>query len=181
MSIESQPIEEPEQPSAGPLRRWAPALVVLGGIALVVVMAIARPFGSQPPDISVEGAYVGAGTDPAGGYLVLVNDGGGDDLVGVDVAGATVTLQRRVVDPTTGVSELSERESLRLPGYETVRLQPGGDQLLLTGLTPVAGTTLSMQLRFRVGEPMTVEAEVLTYDEIGVLLLPPRLDVPTAP
>ena len=181
MTIESETTAEREQPSAGPLRRWAPALLVLGGIALVVVMAIVRPFGSQPPEVSVQGAYVGSGVDPAGGYLVLVNDGGGDDLVGVDVPGATVTLQRRVVDPTTGVSELSERESLRLPGYETVRLQPGGDQLLLTGLTPVAGTTLSMQLRFRVGEPITIDAEVLTYDEIGVLLLPPRLDVPSVP
>ena len=181
MTTESQPIENRNDRPTGPLRRWAPVLVVLGGIALVVVMAIVRPFGSQPPDVSVQGAYVGAGADPAGGYLVLVNEGGGDDLVGVDVAGATVTLQRRVVDPTTGVSDLSETPSLRLPGYETVRLQPGGDQLLLTGITPVAGTTLSMQLRFRVGEPMTVEADVLSYDEIGALLLPPRLEVPTAP
>jgi copper(I)-binding protein len=172
--------DEPDATTAdrGPLRRWAPGLVVLAAVALMIGMAIWSPFETQGPDVTVQGAYVGAGADPAGGYLVLVNDGGGDDLVGVSVPGATVTLQRQVVDATTGQSSLVEAPSLRLPGYEEVRLQPGGDQLLLSGLTPVAGTSLPMELRFRRSPPITVEATVLTYDEIGTLLLPPRLEEP---
>ncbi|MCU0311491.1 MAG: copper chaperone PCu(A)C [Acidimicrobiales bacterium] len=163
------------------LRRWAPVLVVLGGIAVVVVTAIVSPFDSQPPKLTVQAAYLGAGADPAGAYLVIVNDGGGDDLVGVSVPGATVTLQRRVADPATGTAELEEATSLRLAGYETTRLQPGGDQLLLTGLTPVEGPTVPMELRFRVADPVTVQAEVLSYDQIGQLLLPPRLETPAGP
>ncbi len=176
-AITSAPDAEPGRRGSA-VRRWAPVLLVLAGIALVSGMAVLRPFSSQAPVVSVQEAYVGAGADPAGGYLVLRNDGGGDDLVGVDIAGANVALQRRVLDATTGVSELREAASLRLPGYEEVRLQPGGDQLLLTGITPLTGTTVSMTLRFRVSDPIVVEAPVLTYDEIGQVLLPPRLQVP---
>jgi copper(I)-binding protein len=164
--------------SAGPLRRWAPALVVLGAIALLVLVAIVSPFGTTPPDVRVTTALVGAGVDPAGAYLVLQNDGGSDDLVAVTSPAGEVSLERRVIDGATDQEALEPAASLRVGGYEETRLQPGGDQLLLTttdGRAPTVGETVSLTLEFRLSEPITVDAEVLSYDDVGATLLPPRI------
>lgn len=170
----------PSPPSSA-IRRWAPLLVVAGAIVLLVVVAVVSPFSAQAPDLQVSTALVGAGEDPAGGYLVVENEGGSDDLVAVSTPGAEVTLQRRDVDDVTGASILREVESLRIEGYDQTRLQPGGDQLLLTsadGTAPTVGSTVRLRLEFRVSDSVEVEAEVLSYDDIGVILLPPRLELP---
>lgn len=168
----------PDRPPAGPLRRWAPALVVLGAIALLVGVAVVSPFGTTPPDIRVTTALVGADADPAGAYLVLENAGGSDDLVAVTSPAGEVTLQRRVIDGATDQEALEPAASLRVGGYEETRLQPGGDQLLVTtadGRAPAVGETVSLTLEFRVSEPITVDADVLSYDDVGAALLPPRI------
>ncbi|MCD9624790.1 copper chaperone PCu(A)C [Rhabdothermincola salaria] len=167
-----------DRPPAGPLRRWAPALVVLGGIALLVVVAIVSPFGTTPPEVRVTTALVGADADPAGAYLVLENDGGSDDLVAVTSPAGEVTLQRRVIDGATDQEALEPTASLRVGGFEETRLQPGDDQLLLTttdGRAPAVGETVSLTLEFRLSDPITVDAEVLSYDDVGAALLPPRI------
>lgn len=162
-----------------PFRRWLPVLVVLGAALLLVAVALVSPFEPKPPALTVREAYVGAGADPAGAYLVVDNDGGTDDLVGVTTDLGPVTLERRTED-ASGQSVLQPAASLRLTGYEQTRLQPGDDQLLVAveGPAPQAGGTVSLTLNFRRSAPITVDAEVLTYDEIGTRLLPPRLVVP---
>jgi copper(I)-binding protein len=165
---------EPSPPVTG-IRRWAPLLVVVGAIAVLVIVALVSPFSTQPPDLQVSTALVGAGEDPAGGYLVVDNDGGSD------APGADVILQRRDIDDVTGESILREVDSLRIEGYDQTRLQPGGDQLLLSsidGTAPTMGSTVRLRLEFRVSDPVEIDAEVLSYDDIGVLLLPPRLELP---
>jgi copper(I)-binding protein len=159
------------------LRRFLPVLLVLGAAVLLIVMAIVSPFESKPPALEVREAYVGAGSNPAGGYLVVVNDGGSDDLVGVTTSLGTVALQRRDTDPTTGDPILVPAETLRLAGYEETRLQPGGEQMLISvsGPIPEPGTTVRLELEFRVSDPIVVEAPVLSYDEIGTIMLPPLL------
>jgi copper(I)-binding protein len=170
------------QPSQkGALRRGAPLLLVLGAVVVLVVMAIASPFETTEPDLEVRQAYVGAGSDPAGAYLVIVDHGGTDDLTRVTTPVGEVSLQRRTTDDTTGESSLQPVDSLRIEGFEETRLQPGGDQLLieLEGSEELrAGTTVPLRLEFRVSDAIEVDAEVRTYDEIGTILLPPVLAVP---
>jgi copper(I)-binding protein len=164
-----------------PLRRAAPFLVVAGAVALLLVMAVASPFETTDPDLEIRQAYVGAGSNPAGAYLVIVDHGGTDDLTGVTSPVGEVTLQRRTTDATTGEATLQPVDSLRIEGFEETRLQPGGDQLLiqLPGDDLLrAGTTVPLRLEFRVSDDIEVEAEVRTYDEIGSILLPPVLAVP---
>jgi copper(I)-binding protein len=168
--------------SRSTVRRLAPLLVVLGAVGLLVVMAVASPFETTDPDIEVRQAFVGAGSDPAGAYLVIVDHGGTDDLTGVTTPVGGVTLQRRTTDATTGEQTLQTVESLRIEGFDETRLQPGGDQLLIeledTDGQLRAGTTVPLRLEFRVSEDIEVQAEVRTYDEIGRILLPPVLAVP---
>jgi len=168
-----------------PLRRALPFLMVLGAVSLLVVMAVVSPFETTEPDIEVRQAYVGAGADPAGAYLVLVDHGGSDDLTGVTSPVGEVTLQRRATDATTGEQILQDTDSLRIEGFAETRLQPGGDQLLIDLDGPAedlrAGTTVTLRLEFRVSADIEVEAEVLTYDQIGSVLLPPVLDVVDEP
>jgi copper(I)-binding protein len=168
-------------PPRSTLRRVAPVLLVVGAVALVVVAAIASPFETTAPDLEVRQAYVGAGSDPAGAYLVILDHGGTDDLTGATTPVGEVTLQRRTTDATTGEPTLQEVDSLRIEGFAETRLQPGGDQLLieLDGDAELrAGTTVPLRLEFRVADDIEVQAEVLTYDEIGTILLPPVLSGP---
>lgn len=161
----------------GPLRRLAPLLVVLVAVALLVVVAVISPFESTEPALDVREAYVGASTDPAGAYLVIANGGGSDDLTAVHTDLGVVTLQRRVHDEITDQDVLQEATSLRVPGYTETRLQPGDDQLLVavTGEPPEPGSTVTLRLEFRTSDPITVEAEVLSYEDIGTRMLPPLL------
>jgi copper(I)-binding protein len=171
----------PAGPSRSTVRRLAPLLLVLGAVGLLVVMAVASPFETTDPDIEVRQAFVGAGSDPAGAYLVIVDHGGTDDLTGVTTPVGEVTLQRRTTDATTGEQTLQTVDSLRIEGFDETRLQPGGDQLLIELEDPDglrAGTTVPLRLEFRVSEDIEVQAEVRTYDEIGQILLPPVLAVP---
>lgn len=169
---------DPDTTPPSPLRRWAPLLVVVGAVLLLVAVALVSPFSTTPPDIQVTNALVGAGTDPAGAYLVLDNGGGSDDLVAVTTPAGEVTLQRSTVDDNTGQTILDTVPSLRVGGYDQTRLQPGGNQLLLStgdGRAPAVGETVELTLEFRVSDPITLPAEVLSYDDIGAVLLPPRL------
>ena len=70
-------------------------------------------------------------------------------------------------------------DHLDVPGFGDLRLQPGSDQLLLTGLTAplTTGATIPITLQFQRSGTITVQAEAQSYDEIGRRLLPPRVQV----
>jgi len=163
------------------IRRFAPVLVVLFCAGLLVLVAVVRPFTSPPAEPELRDAFVAEGPEPTAAYVVIDNVGGNDTLIGASTpAAGTVELQERVGLTDTDPGELVSVSELPVPGYAETRLQPGSDQLLLSGLTrPLAvGDTIELTLVFERAGEVTVEARVATYLDIADALLPPRLVIP---
>lgn len=163
------------------IRRFAPVLVVLFCAGLLVLVAVIRPFDSPPAKPELRSPLVGADADPTAAYVIIQNEGGNDTLIGASTpAAATVEIQQREGTTDTEAGVLVAVDQLAVPGFTDTRLQPGGDQLLLTGLTRplAAGDTIKLTLQFERAGAMTVEADVASYLDIADRLLPPRLKIP---
>ena len=143
----TSPGSGPDTTAASPLRRWAPLLVVIGAVLLLVVVALVSPFSTTPPDIRVANALVGAGADPAGAYLVLDNAGGSDDLVAVTSPAGSVTAPLEITeDIMPGVVSLPHGWGHDLPGarLEVAARRPGVNSNVLAGdaIDPLSGNAV---------------------------------------
>lgn len=183
----------PVQPAASPqprtdiyfrIRRAAPVLVVLFCAGILVTVALIHPFTKPPVSIEVRTPLVASEGDPTAAYVVLHNGGGSDVLLSASTpAAATVVLQQwqtsQPADGTATVGHPVTVDHLDVPGFGDLRMQPGGDQLLLSGLVePLrVGQTIPLTLVFQRSGTRTVQAEAQTYDTIADRLLPPRLKV----
>jgi len=165
------------------IRRFAPVLIVVFCAGLLVTVGLIRPFSKPPVDIELRSPLVASEGDPTAAYVLVHNGGGSDVLLSASTPAAdSVVLQQWQTSDSDPVGHLVTVDSLAVPGFGDLRMQPGGDQLLLTGLRAplIVGETIPITLTFeRTGE-RTVEAEAQPYDVIGDRLLPPRLKVPTA-
>lgn len=166
------------------IRRLAPVLIVLFCAGILVFVAIVHPFRKPPVALELRSPLVASEGDPAAAYVVIHNGGGSDTLLSASTpAAATVVLQQwQTTEPTDGtepVGHLVTVPQLEVPGFGDLAMQPGGDQLLLSGLTAplTVGSTIPITLEFARSGTRTVQAEVQTYDVIGDRLLPPRLKV----
>jgi len=166
----------PPPPTRSGIVRYAPLLLVAFCIAALVAMAFISPFDSPPPSVTVGDALIGSDNDPTGAYMVIANPGGPDTLLSASSpVAASVALQQ-----ASGSSAPTTVDRIDVPGFADLRLQPGGDQLLLRGLTAplVVGQKVPVVLEFERSGTITVEAEVATYTTIADRLLPPRLKLP---
>lgn len=158
--------------------RFGPVFIVVFCIGVLVFVGVVHPFETPAPVLTTHDALVGSDHDPTGAYVVIHNAGGPDTLLSASTPAATsVDLQEPSTD---GDGALVTVSSIEVPGFDDLRLQPGGDQLLLRGLTaPLAvGQEVSITLEFRKSGTVTIEATVATYSDIADRLLPPRLKLP---
>lgn len=163
------------------IRRFAPLLVVLFCAGILLVMAVLRPFPDPGADPDLRDPLVGAGADPTGAYMIIDNNGGSDTLLDVSTPAAeTVELQEREGKTDTDPGTLATVSELEIRGYEETRLQPGDDQIRLSGLVrPLnVGDSIELTLRFERAGAVTVQAQVETFDEIAQVLLGSRLRIP---
>ena len=158
--------------------RFGPVFIVLFCIGVLVFVGVVHPFETPSPDITTHDVLVGSDHDPTGAYLVIHNAGGPDTLLSASTPiASSVELQSPSTEANGALVTVAE---LEVRGFADLRLQPGGDQMLLRGLTaPLAvGQRVPLTLHFRRAGAITVEAEVATYPTIADRLLPPRLKLP---
>lgn len=178
----SESPEAPTDPTPGHppdiwsrIMRFGPVFIVLFCIGVLVFVGVVHPFETPSPELTTHDVLVGADHDPTGAYLVIHNAGGPDTLVSASTpAAASVELQSPSNDANGALVTV---DHLDVRGFTDLRLQPGGDQLLLKGLTaPLAvGQKVPLTLQFQKSGAVVVEAEVATYPTIADRLLPPRL------
>lgn len=162
------------------VRRFAPVLIVVFCAGLLAAMAVVSPFKKPPTDIELRTPLVASEGDPTAAYVVIHNGGGSDTLLGATTPAAnSVLLQQWQTTESDQIGRLVTVDSLEVPGFGDLDMQPGGDQLLLTGLVaPLeVGSRIEITLRFERSGERTVLAEAQPYDVIGDRLLPPRLKV----
>lgn len=180
--------QQPKPDIYARIMRFAPLYVIVFCIGVLVLVAFIRPFKSPEPTLLFRSELVGAANDPTGAYFLLQNAGGSDTLLGASTpAAASVVLQ--VIDPTTTTSTPDSAaiggtymtvEQIDIPGFTDMKFIPGGNQLLLRGLTSplVIGEMIPITLQFERAGAITIKAEVQPYTVIADRVLPPRLKLP---
>lgn len=149
---------------------WATS--ILGAIVAVVLAAcsgptgsVGSPSGSAPgAAITVSDAWVrpaAAGAESAA-YLTITNAGSADRLISVKCTIASSAMLHQTTTDPSGMTGMSMIQDLPIPTGATVKLQPGGTHIMLTGLSQglATGTTVELRLVFEVAGTVTVPAAV---------------------
>ena len=130
-------------------RRVVAAVVGSAVVALVAGWVLARGTAG-PPALTVERPQAGASPGPvAAAYLTVVDNGGGDRLVGAaSPAAERVTLHENT--GPRGVSLMERVDTLEVPAGGRLELRPGGSHLMLEGVgAPLReGGRIELTLRF---------------------------------
>ena len=134
--------------------------------ALVVLpLAIGAAAAAAAPPI-VTDAWIRAtppGAVTAAAYLTIVSAGAADRLVGATTPAAD-TVEIHTTASAVGSQRMMRVAELALPAGGRVRLEPGGQHLMLIDLKApmVPGTKVALSLRFAEGG--TVEVDVPVVD-----------------
>lgn len=144
--------------------------ILFGGLALLALAAVvagvlAVTHRGGPPALGVSEAAATEGTDAASVYLTVTNAGGADDLMAVTTpAASSAVLHGTAADGamTGGATGLA------VPAGGSLRLRPGGNHLMLSGLrqplTP--GASIPLHLTFRRGGSIDTDATVVAYADV---------------
>ena len=130
---------------------------------LTLVVALAG-CGSASPQIEVSDAWARAtapGQTSGAVYATIVNNGGGDALVGVSTGAGSAMLHGN--DSADGVARMRMMARLPVPARSRVKLAPGAAHVMLTGLKAplAAGTKFPVTFQFAEAGPRTVEVAVV--------------------
>ncbi|SFD20568.1 copper chaperone PCu(A)C [Streptomyces aidingensis] len=123
--------------------------------------------GGGGPELTVADAFVPqpVNDDLAAGFLTVRNTGDADDaLVSATTPAAASVELHRTVD-----NAMRQVDSLPVPAGGTLELRRGGDHLMLVDLstTLTEGDTVTLELRFRTSDPLTVEVPVESATHTG--------------
>jgi copper(I)-binding protein len=140
-----------------------------GGLAAAAVAALALPLAAcgatDRPELTVEGAYMPQPVSDslAAGFLTVVNEGDRP----AELTGASSDLADSVTVHETVDGTMRPAASVEVPADGRLTLESGGTHLMFEGLTdrPEKGETVTVELRFKDADPVTVEmpVEAATY------------------
>jgi copper(I)-binding protein len=137
-------------------------------VAALALLVTAPALAAPPPvkeawdrtSAGVSNAWVRAAAvpgRPAAGYLTIVGGGQPDSLVAVTSPGLRVEMHSMSMDG--GVMKMAKLDSVPVPASATVAFAPGGNHLMIFGMT-AAPKTLPLTLKFRSGAVLTTTADV---------------------
>jgi copper(I)-binding protein len=144
--------------------------IVLGLLALLLAFAgggcsaAATPAGTPATPV-VSGAWVRPTTAPGAetaAYMTIANPGGQPDaLTAVSVSFAS-SAQIHETTTMSGMTGMSMVAKVDRPAGQTVKLEPGGYHVMITGVTGTlaVGSTVDLVLTFEKAGKVTVKAEV---------------------
>ena len=130
-----------------------------GGTSQNVTASVELPGG-----LAVTDAAVGEGDRIAAGYLVMTASGAGDRLVEASSPAAT----RVTLHSASAGGAMKAVDGLELPAGVPVALVPGGDHLMLEGLTaPLApGATVTLDLTFETAGEVQLTVPVVALVDV---------------
>ena len=149
--------------------RRHPTLAVVLLAALAVVASLAACGGgsaSSRATPTISDAWVrlpvGADTSQTAAYMTIANTGpDADALIGVTCALGGMAAMHQTTT-SSGMTGMQMMDRLEIPGGGSLRMEPGGYHIMLTGLTAplTMGQKVTFTLTFEHAGTMTVEAEV---------------------
>jgi copper(I)-binding protein len=138
------------------------ALVVLAGIVATGCSGPASSTRGGAPVVSDAWVRVPAGPDqPAAAYFKITNSTTrADALLGVTSPVATSAMLHQTSTDSSGMTGMAMVDRLDIPAGATVKLEPGGYHVMMTGLTGVtSGTSIELDLAFEHAGTIKVMAE----------------------
>ena len=102
------------------------------------------------------------GARTAAAYLTITSTGGADRLVGAETPAAGA-VEMHTTATGAGAQHMMRGTELVLPAGGAVRLEPGGQHLMLIDLKApmVAGTKVALSLRFAAGGTVAIDVPVV--------------------
>lgn len=145
-------------------------VVALGLSSLVVACGdggtgqIVTASAELPGGLAVTDAAVGEGDRIAAGYLVMTASGAGDRLVAASSPAAT----RITLHSTAAGGAMKAVDGLELPAGVPVALVPGGDHLMLEGLSAplTPGATVTLELTFEAAGQIQLSVPVVALVDV---------------
>lgn len=130
---------------------------------LALALLSCSPAAPEKPNVSVGEAWARAtlpGKPASAAYFALTNRGGADSLVQVTSSSGTAEIHSTSMDE--GIMRMRKLDRLPISAGETVKLEPGGTHVMLTGLREplVAGQKVELTLRFAKAPQQTIAAEI---------------------
>lgn len=131
---------------------------------LAMALLSCSPEATESPDVGVDDAWARAtlpGKPASAAYLTISNRGGADDaLIGVSSSSGTAEVHSTSMDG--GIMRMRKLQRLPIPAGTTVKLEPRGAHVMLTGLREplLAGKHIQLTLRFTSSPPRTAAAEI---------------------
>jgi protein SCO1/2 len=126
------------------------------------VFAACAPTQTEAEALQVSGAWVRPADVMSAAYLQITNNGRSpQQLVGVETAVAeSAEIHETQMDGD--LMKMRPVEAVQIPAGETVQLKPGGEHIMLMGLSAplVASDTIMLTLTFDSGATLEVEAVV---------------------
>lgn len=136
-----------------------PTTALLG----LVATACGRP-ENRAPEIRIEDAWARTtvpGKNATAAYFIISNRGSADDaLISISSGSASADVHSTSMDG--GIIRMRKLDRLPLPAKQTVKLEPGGTHVMLTGRSEpaLAGGQIDLMLRFEKSQERKVAADV---------------------
>lgn len=149
---------------------WAVALGTVGACAPDAPPVLGS---TGPIAIVAAAAPAPVGLETAALYFTIRNDGRvADRLIAVHVDRADSATVHAVRE-RDGAVRMEPLDALPIPAGETVRLAPGGDHVMLTGLHPyAAGDTLTVEVVFERAGRARFSVPVVPYASLDSYMAP---------
>lgn len=117
-------------------------------------------------EVAVENAWVRMPppvADTAAGYLVLKNSGEQSVAVVSVECDAAAEPEFHSMQTHDGMVHMQKMERVEVPAGGSIEFAPGGDHLMMKGLTKElkAGEHVTLRIAFSNGESVTVQAQVI--------------------
>ncbi|NVK41782.1 MAG: copper chaperone PCu(A)C [Oceanospirillaceae bacterium] len=121
--------------------------------------------GPALADIEISDAFVRAtppGVDVSAAFFRVHNTGGDDRTLTGASTDKAATVELHTHSEQDGVMKMRRIDGIEIPAHHDHRLAPGGDHLMLIGLTQplVDGDRVELTLQFSSGDPVIVTAPV---------------------
>lgn len=139
--------------------------LLLNSLFLLLITAVftaCAPTRTESELLQVSGAWVRPADEMSAAYLEITNNGRSpQQLVGVDTAVAE-SAKFHETQMDGDLMQMRPVEAIEIPAGETVQLKPGGEHIMLMGLTTplAAGDTIILTLTFDLGATLEVKAIV---------------------
>ncbi|WP_374939680.1 copper chaperone PCu(A)C [Streptomyces sp. UH6] len=129
-------------------------------VVAVLALPLAACGGPDGPELSVRDAYMPQPVSDslAAGFLTVVNEGDRP----AELTGVSSDLAASVTVHETVDGAMRPAESVDVPAEGRLTLESGATHLMFEGLTrrPTEGETVTVELRFKDADPVTVEMPV---------------------